>query len=270
MFAILVLFSFFHIISIKSFTIPFKSDSVTDYIIPKPCTTIRRNIPKLCTGTDNHPIKSEMNHIKSTKQHIFSRTIKKLPNILTLGRVAAIPLLVYFSATNKNSIAFFTFVVACITDFIDGYLARKLNVTSTFGAFLDPVADKLMVAAGLTVLATKIPSFWYSIPMSIILCREIGVSALREWMAEIGKRDMVKVSNLGKLKTTIQMISLSLLLLSVPGLSADFDLCAIWNIPKPFIFSIGMFSLYICTLLTAISGGEYIFAAWPYITKKDD
>ena len=141
-----------------------------------------------------------------------------LPNLLTWLRILLIPLFVgifYFekswvSAPNQNLVATIIFTAAAITDWLDGWLARKLNQTSAFGAFLDPVADKLMVAAALIVLVelTRV----HAIVALIIIGREITISALREWMAQIGQAKSVAVSLIGKLKTASQMIAIPLLL----------------------------------------------------------
>ena len=149
-----------------------------------------------------------------------------LPNILTLLRVILIPVLVVIYLLDlpwSHLVATVIFVVAAITDWLDGYLARRLQQNSKFGAFLDPVADKLIVAVALVLLATDkdiLQNVWsvslFTCVISIILCREIIVSALREWMAEIGKRGNVAVSYIGKVKTTFQMIAISLLLYQMP------------------------------------------------------
>jgi cardiolipin synthase (CMP-forming) len=141
-----------------------------------------------------------------------------IPNLLTWGRILLIPLFVgifYFekswvSAPNQNLVATVIFTAAAITDWLDGWLARKLNQTSAFGAFLDPVADKLMVAAALIVLVelTRV----HAIVALIIIGREITISALREWMAQIGQAKSVAVSLIGKVKTASQMLAIPLLL----------------------------------------------------------
>ncbi len=141
-----------------------------------------------------------------------------LPNLLTWLRILLIPLVIgvfylpasWLSATEANLLATFFFIVAAVTDWLDGYLARRLNQTSAFGAFLDPVADKLMVAAALIVLVDLDRT--HSVIALIIIGREIAISALREWMAKAGKSGGVAVSFIGKLKTAFQMISISLLL----------------------------------------------------------
>src|SRR5690606_27793354 len=109
------------------------------------------------------------------------------------------------------------FGLAALTDWLDGYLARKLDQMTPFGAFLDPVADKLIVAVALVILVQSRPTLLVALPAMIIICREILISALREWMAEMGTRTSVAVSMLGKIKTTLQMIAIALLLLADPA-----------------------------------------------------
>jgi CDP-diacylglycerol--glycerol-3-phosphate 3-phosphatidyltransferase/cardiolipin synthase len=141
-----------------------------------------------------------------------------LPNILTWGRIIAIPLFVavlYFpeewlTPHQANVISMWIFIAAAVTDWFDGYLARKWNQTSAFGAFLDPVADKLMVAAALIVL-TELGRV-HAVVALIIIGREITISALREWMAHIGQSKSVAVSMLGKIKTVSQLVAIPFLL----------------------------------------------------------
>ncbi len=138
-----------------------------------------------------------------------------VPNILTLIRIGLIPVFVLvfflpFSWSYMASAVIFT--LAAITDWLDGFLARKLDQTTPLGAFLDPVADKLMVAVALAVLIHDYSSLLLTIPAVIIIGREIIISALREWMAEMGKRASVAVSYIGKIKTACQMIAIILLL----------------------------------------------------------
>jgi CDP-diacylglycerol--glycerol-3-phosphate 3-phosphatidyltransferase/cardiolipin synthase len=153
-----------------------------------------------------------------------------LPNLLTWLRILFIPLVIgvfylptgWLSAAEANLTATVLFIVAAVTDWLDGYLARKLNQTSAFGAFLDPVADKLMVAAALIVLVELDRT--HSVIALVIIGREIAISALREWMAKAGKSGSVAVSFIGKLKTAFQMIAISLLLYWEPlaGLPVQF------------------------------------------------
>ncbi len=180
-----------------------------------------------------------------------------IPNILTLLRIALIPVFVlvfFLPFTWVNWATAILFTLAAITDWLDGYLARRLNASSRFGAFLDPVADKLMVAAALVMLVLSNPSIWFTIPAIVIIGREIAISALREWMAEIGERAQVAVSYIGKVKTTMQMIAIILLLIEQP----------IGPIP---IKAIGLFALYIAAILTLWSMFVYLRAAWPVLSE---
>ena len=189
-----------------------------------------------------------------------------IPNLLTLLRILLIPFffIVYIiDAGWSNQLATFIFVVAAITDWLDGYLARLLNQYTTFGAFLDPVADKLIVATALVLLATdeKVLSLVYSVPLfaasvAIIIGREIVISALREWMAELGKRASVAVSYICKVKTAMQLTAISLLIYQEPLL----------GIP---IFELGEILLFIAAALTLYSMVVYLKAAWPVLTEQE-
>lgn len=175
-----------------------------------------------------------------------------VPNLITLLRIALIPLLfvVYFSAMKyAMPMAALIFVLAGITDWLDGYLARKLNQTSAFGAFLDPVADKLIVAFALVLIVYRHPGMDILIPSLVIIGREITVSALREWMAELGNRGAVAVSYLGKVKTTLQIIAIVFLLWYHP----------IGMMPT---FEIGKWLLIIAAVLTVVSMIDYLRAAF--------
>lgn len=186
-----------------------------------------------------------------------------IPNILTLARIAAIPLFViayYMPQSWANDVAAGLFIMAAVTDWLDGYLARKWNQTSPFGAFLDPVADKLMVAAALILLvadpqnqAISISPMALSVVTIVILGREITISALREWMAELGKRSSVAVSFVGKLKTTAQMAAIPVML--VGDLTWFGHPC----------FRTGEVLLYIAAALTLWSMLAYLKAAWPVL-----
>ncbi|MAV75038.1 MAG: CDP-diacylglycerol--glycerol-3-phosphate 3-phosphatidyltransferase [Cellvibrionales bacterium] len=176
-----------------------------------------------------------------------------IPNSLTLVRIMLIPILVvvfYLPFNWTGLAAAVIFSAAAITDWFDGYLARKLNQFSDFGAFLDPVADKLMVAVALVVLLERYPHLWFSFPAMIIIGREIVISALREWMAEIGKRTSVAVSYVGKLKTTLQMIAIIILLAQI-------------TLDNHWIEFIGFVALYVAAGLTLWSMVVYLRAAWP-------
>jgi CDP-diacylglycerol--glycerol-3-phosphate 3-phosphatidyltransferase len=184
--------------------------------------------------------------------------------LFTLLRIALIPLLVaaYFWPHRwANEVATALFIVAGLTDWLDGYLARRLQQLSPFGAFLDPVADKLMVAAALILLAADwrvtqlvLDQRLFTVMVLVILGREIAVSALREWMAEVGKRGHVAVSVVGKFKTTSQMIAIGMLLWREPlG-------------PLP-VFRIGEILLYVAAGLTLWSMLSYLRAAWPNLVR---
>ncbi|NVK30712.1 MAG: CDP-diacylglycerol--glycerol-3-phosphate 3-phosphatidyltransferase [Gammaproteobacteria bacterium] len=175
-----------------------------------------------------------------------------LPTMLTLARVIAIPFLVaiYFWAGKwAGEVAAAIFIAAAITDWLDGYLARKLDQSSAFGAFLDPVADKLIVAAALVLAAHHYQNIVISVCAVVIIGREITISALREWMAELGARGVVAVSWWGKWKTTAQMIAL-------PCLLWEQDL---FGLPTR---QIGEITLVIATVLTLISMTNYLKAAY--------
>ena len=143
-----------------------------------------------------------------------------IPNLLTTLRISLIPIFMmtfYYPSEWQYLTTTTIFAIAAITDWLDGYLARKLSQTSHIGAFLDPVADKLIVVVALVLLTESYHSLIIAIPTAIIVCREITISALREWMASCGKSEKVAVSFIGKIKTTIQMIAILLLLFKVPG-----------------------------------------------------
>jgi CDP-diacylglycerol--glycerol-3-phosphate 3-phosphatidyltransferase len=186
-------------------------------------------------------------------------TIKyNIPTILTLLRIALIPLVVlvfYLPWQYANEASTVIFVVAAITDWLDGYLARKMNLETPFGAFLDPVADKLMVAVVLVLIVEQQSSPYIAIPAAIIIGREITVASIREWMAEIGQRAKVKVSQLGKWKTTVQMTAISLLLYRDD----------LFGLP---VNQIGYILLYIASALTIWSMFNYLGAALDAIVKK--
>lgn len=177
-----------------------------------------------------------------------------IPNALTVFRIALIPVLVivfYLPFSQWTGIACAAlFTTAAITDWFDGYLARKLDQSTPFGAFLDPVADKLMVAVALVLLLERHPNIWFTVPAMIIIGREIVISALREWMAELGKRTSVAVSYVGKFKTTMQMIAIIVLLADI-------------SLQLPVIHVLGITSLYIAAVLTVWSMVIYLMAAWP-------
>ncbi len=185
-----------------------------------------------------------------------------LPNSLTVLRILLIPVFVsifyaqphWISAHSANVLATAVFGLAAITDWLDGYFARKLNQTSDFGAFLDPVADKLMVAAALIMLVefNRVGAF----VAFIIIGREIAISALREWMAGVGERGSVAVAMIGKIKTVAQMVAILFLLYFDPILGISTKL-------------IGQISIYIAVILTLVSMAYYLKAAWPQMNVNE-
>jgi len=178
--------------------------------------------------------------------------VLNLPVILTLLRIVLLPVIVvvfYLDYEWARPASCIIFLLAGITDWLDGYLARRLGQESRFGAFLDPVADKLMVASVLILIVEFDHSPWLTIPAIIVIGREITISALREWMAEMGQRGKVAVGYLGKLKTTSQIIALALLLWYHD----------IFGLPT---YKIGMVALYLATVLTIWSMVGYIRAAF--------
>ena len=185
-----------------------------------------------------------------------------IPILLTWLRVALIPLVVgvfylppdWLTEYERGLAATVIFVVAALTDWFDGYLARRWNETSSFGAFLDPVADKLMVAGALLLLVelgrtTAVLAF-------IIIGREIAISALREWMAQIGASKSVAVSSLGKVKTIAQMIAIPMLLYKAP----------LFGVIDTLL--IGTILLYVAAVLTLWSMAYYLRRAWPLIKER--
>ncbi|PIE47666.1 MAG: CDP-diacylglycerol--glycerol-3-phosphate 3-phosphatidyltransferase [Gammaproteobacteria bacterium] len=207
-------------------------------------------------------------------------SIFNLPNNLTIARIIMIPIFVAIAywppalgigapMISDNAIAnigmnmdsfsdsmlrhfllTLLFILAAITDWLDGYLARKMNITSAFGRFLDPVADKLMVASALIILVQWHPNIIMAIAAIVIISREIAVSALREWMAELGNRTSVAVSYVGKLKTTFQMIAIIVLLLNWQSLEI-----------------VGYVLMLAAVILTLWSMVIYMKAAWPYLKQ---
>ena len=174
-----------------------------------------------------------------------------IPNMLSLLRIALIPIFIlifYTSLPNKGLICALIFGLAGATDWLDGYLARKLNQTSKFGAFIDPVADKLIVAIALILLVVQQPTIWFVLPAIIIIGREIVVSALREWVAQVGSRGHLAVVTVAKYKTAAQMLAIFLLLL-VPALS---------NTSQEVILVLGYVLLYIAAILTLWSMVTYL------------
>lgn len=178
-----------------------------------------------------------------------------IPNIITSLRILLIPVIVivfYLPGSWSHITAAGIFVVAALSDWLDGYLARKWNQHTAFGAFFDPVADKLIVCITLVLLVEQYTSIWLTLPAMVIIGREVVISALREWMAELGKRTSVAVSYIGKVKTALQMSSIIILLASIPG---------------TLMGQFGLFLLYVAAILTLWSMYEYLKAAWSDLTS---
>lgn len=182
-----------------------------------------------------------------------------IPNTLTLLRIGMIPVFIvafYLPVKWNNLLACGIFSLAALTDLLDGYLARKLGQISKLGEFLDPVADKLMVTVALVLLVEQDPRPLLALPAAVIIGREITISALREWMAELGARSKVAVSIYGKIKTIAQMTALIMLIFREKLLS----------IP---IYEIGLVCLYIAAFITLWSMCQYIVSAWPKLKESN-
>lgn len=183
-----------------------------------------------------------------------------LATILTLLRIAAIPVvgvLFYWPEPWARPVAGIVFGVAAVTDFIDGYIARNFGQMSRFGAFLDPVADKLMVVIVLVLLVQSDPKSFVDVVAMIIIGREITISALREWMATVGAGAKVAVSWLGKLKTTLQMFGIAFMVYLEPILGID-------------IYRLGFYLLLAAAVITIWSMADYLRAAWPSMRSDDN
>ena len=187
-----------------------------------------------------------------------------VPNLVTLSRIVLIPLLIgiyyvpegWISPHGKNLAATVVFIFAGITDWLDGYLARRLNQMSAFGAFLDPVADKLIVVAALVVLLHLEPPRVHAFVALVIIGREIAISALREWMAKVGQAKSVAVAFIGKLKTVAQMVAIPLLLYRDRLLGLD----CLW---------LGTILINVAAVLTVISMLYYMRKALPYASAPE-
>lgn len=187
------------------------------------------------------------------------------PMILTLLRIALIPVLVLFFYLPYGWAPLASagvFILAALTDWLDGYLARRLGLMTSFGAFLDPVADKLMVATALVLLVQTpppiiFPMIMFTLSATIIIGREIAISALREWMAEMGERGTLKVGLLGKLKTIFQMTAVSCLLFQTN----------LWGLPVALA---GEMLLYLSAALTLWSMWVYLRSAWPIMNSSNN
>lgn len=179
--------------------------------------------------------------------------VLSLPNTLTWIRIIAIPLiavLFFLPVSWGEPASGVLFALAGITDYFDGYLARKLGQTSKFGAFLDPVADKLVVATALVLIVQRDPQIYLTIVAAIIIGREITVSALREWMSGVGASAKVAVTWFGKWKTTVQIVGISMMLFERPLGPLD-------------VYTIGIALLIIAAGLTILSMLDYLRSAWP-------
>jgi CDP-diacylglycerol--glycerol-3-phosphate 3-phosphatidyltransferase len=176
-----------------------------------------------------------------------------VPILITALRIALIPVFVgVYVLPSKwtNLLAATVFGLAAFTDWLDGYLARRLGQTTRFGAFLDPVADKLVIVSAIVMLVGSHASLWLTLPALVIVGREIVVSALREWMAEMNRRGIVAVSRIGKFKTGTQIAAILVLLAFPP----DSD---------PRLVTLGYVLIYCAAIMTLISMVMYLRAAWP-------
>ena len=182
-----------------------------------------------------------------------------LPNTLTWFRIIAVPLVAvvfYLPMPWAGPAAGLLFGLAGFTDWLDGYLARRFDQTSNFGAFLDPVADKLIVSTALVLLVQRDPTLLNTLIAAVIIGREITVSALREWMSELGARAHVAVTFFGKWKTTLQIFGISFMLYRDPLLGLP-------------VYGIGIALMIVAAALTILSMLDYLKAAWPIMRGQD-
>lgn len=180
-----------------------------------------------------------------------------IPTLLTLFRIVLIPIFVivfYWKHPWSNVLATVVFVAGALTDWLDGWVARRYNMYSAFGAFLDPVADKLAVTVALFVVVQAYPTLWMALLSAVIVGREITISALREWMAQMGAHGLVKVAGLGKIKTIVQMTAISCVIFHESLLGLPIGL-------------IGEWLLAAAAALTLWSGFDYMRAAWPTMRR---
>jgi len=183
-----------------------------------------------------------------------------IPTRITVSRLAMVPILVlvfYLPFENHQIVAAGVFTLAALTDWFDGYLARKMGQMTEFGAFLDPVADKLMVAVALVLLVEQHDTILFTLAACVIVGREIVVSALREWMAELGARTSIRVNFVAKLKTVVQMLAIIALLALDPVVNAG------WMLALAYAM------LYAAALLTLWSMVIYLRAAWKVILERE-
>jgi CDP-diacylglycerol--glycerol-3-phosphate 3-phosphatidyltransferase len=181
-----------------------------------------------------------------------------IPTLITLFRILMIPVMVlmfYWKHPWSNIFTTAVFVAGALSDWVDGWIARRYELYSEFGAFLDPVADKLAVTVALFLVVEAHPTAWMALLSAVIVSREITISALREWMAQIGAHGLVKVAALGKLKTIVQMVAISCVLFREDLLGLP-------------VFRIGEWMLAVAAALTLWSGADYMIAAWPRMAKR--
>ena len=193
----------------------------------------------------------------------------KLSNAITLLRVALIPVMVlffYLPFSGHLVLCAVIFAIAALTDFLDGYVARSFNQVSSLGEFLDPVADKLLVICATLLLLQLNPHFWFTLPAMIIIGRELAISALREWMAKIGERQLVRVSFWGKLKAVLQMIAITILLAT--PLPPDWHWAP--EIISTVFWLVGMLLLYVAVVSTLYSMYQYLWRAWPVLRDNNE
>ncbi|GAB0491428.1 hypothetical protein MMPV_002681 [Pyropia vietnamensis] len=204
--------------------------------------------------------------------------LTSLPTLLTYVRLLAVPALaavllhpIPYAAQPAAAAA--VFAAAAVTDWIDGYLARRLEATSAFGAFLDPVADKLMVCTAFVCLAAGVGGWGRPAVIAaaaVTVCREVGVSALREWMAEVGARGVVRVGFAGKVKTTVQMVGLTLLLGCWGGWARGGVWGGLWGAHVGSVcYAAGVGGVVLAAALAVSSGLGYLRAAWPFLLGKE-
>lgn len=182
-----------------------------------------------------------------------------IPTLLTLLRIALIPVMVivfYLPYSWTNFAAAAVFGAGALTDWLDGWIARRYGMYSAFGAFLDPVADKLAVTVALFIIVQAHPTLWMALWAAIIVSREITISALREWMAAIGQSAQVRVALIGKIKTIVQMVALVVLLHQ-------------HDVPELRLYRIGEYLLVAAATLTIWSALVYVRAAWPVLRDRD-
>lgn len=186
-----------------------------------------------------------------------------LPNSLTSLRIVLIPIFViiyYLPIAYHYELAAFIFALASLTDWLDGFIARKLKQETNFGAFFDPIADKLIVVIALMLLLGEYNSYWITVSVILIVSREIIISGLREWMAIIGESSVVSVAWLGKAKTTVQMLAITVLLSQQPTISEGF-------LSFSHSVQLGVLMLMLAAILTVWSMVNYLYCAWPKLFK---